>query len=43
MIKYGGHAMEDEAASLSFAQDVVMLKQVKGCVVHSVGVFLSSV
>lgn len=28
VIKYGGHAMEDEEASLSFAQDVVMLKQV---------------
>lgn len=33
VIKYGGHAMEDEEASLSFAQDVVMLKQVQdnGC------------
>ena len=29
VIKYGGHAMEDEEASLSFAQDVVMLKQVQ--------------
>ena len=29
VIKYGGHAMEDEAASLSFARDVVMLKQVR--------------
>lgn len=29
VIKYGGHAMEDEKASLSFAQDVVMLKQVQ--------------
>lgn len=28
VIKYGGHAMEDAAASLSFAHDVVMLKQV---------------
>lgn len=28
VIKYGGHAMEDAAASLSFARDVVMLKQV---------------
>lgn len=28
VIKYGGHAMEDEEASLSFAKDVVMLKQV---------------
>lgn len=34
VIKYGGHAMEDEAASLSFAQDVVMLKQVRRGVVH---------
>lgn len=29
VIKYGGHAMENEEASLSFAQDVVMLKQVQ--------------
>lgn len=28
VIKYGGHAMENEEASLSFARDVVMLKQV---------------
>lgn len=28
VIKYGGHAMEDAEASLSFARDVVMLKQV---------------
>lgn len=37
VIKYGGHAMEDEEASLSFAQDVVMLKQVLyGIEVHDV-------
>lgn len=29
VIKYGGHAMEDAEASLSFARDVVMLKQVQ--------------
>lgn len=28
VIKYGGHAMENQEASLSFARDVVMLKQV---------------
>lgn len=28
VIKYGGHAMENAEASLSFARDVVMLKQV---------------
>ncbi|CAN0492414.1 unnamed protein product, partial [Ectocarpus sp. 8 AP-2014] len=39
VIKYGGHAMEDEEASLSFAQDVVMLKQcgVNPVVVHGGG------
>eukprot|EP00904_Undaria_pinnatifida_P012220 jgi/Undpi1/8128/HiC_scaffold_24.g10599.m1 len=39
VIKYGGHAMEDEAASLSFARDVVMLKQcgVNPVVVHGGG------
>lgn len=30
VIKYGGHAMEDAEASLSFAKDVVLLKQVMG-------------
>lgn len=29
VIKYGGHAMENAEASLSFARDVVMLKQVQ--------------
>ena len=29
VVKYGGHAMENAEASLSFARDVVMLKQVQ--------------
>ncbi|CAM9454880.1 unnamed protein product [Pylaiella littoralis] len=39
VIKYGGHAMEDKDASLSFAKDVVMLKQcgVNPVVVHGGG------
>lgn len=39
VIKYGGHAMENEEASLSFARDVVMLKQcgVNPVVVHGGG------
>lgn len=35
VIKYGGHAMEDAAASLSFARDVVMLKQVLIAGIHT--------
>ncbi|CAM9615696.1 unnamed protein product [Discosporangium mesarthrocarpum] len=39
VIKYGGHAMENEEASLSFARDIVMLKQcgVNPVVVHGGG------
>ncbi|CAM9744603.1 unnamed protein product [Ascophyllum nodosum] len=39
VVKYGGHAMENAEASLSFARDVVMLKQcgVKPVVVHGGG------
>ena len=39
VIKYGGHAMGDETAARSFAQDVVLLKQVgiNPVVVHGGG------
>ena len=39
VIKYGGHAMGDEKAAASFAQDVVLLKQagINPVVVHGGG------